>query len=1201
MSTPLIWPTKTYFYPIGNTPAVCLTQDLPHGQSADVLLLGCGDARNVLYTVYADLPSPSGRRNLDITCCDYQPAILARNILLYVLIFEGEPIDKIWNIYYHFFIDEASSAILVNHCETLLAHSNSVVEWHESKYGSWLKVLDSLTLADIRTYWQSYVDFRSIDSGKNARMRKEFDKLAAPNRNGFNYGCARCTGPLMPQAMATMSELYRTFWKSGTTLLDPKEVQLAKLINPTFVYSLEGEKFEPHYGTFPLQSFHLAHAFAPIPSVSTPVGSEDRVIQTAKEQFAAWCGRFREMVGDREPPHIVIRFYGGDALSFSSGLLHYRHTGDALPPLYTAPWRGTVVHLDSIHSTASPTSFDVIDTSNLTDHLGLINILLVSVPLLKTDPDRNAILYTETLLPSGEDASRSFLERIGGDVQVMSVVIGLAPRPLLTGFQSTSHSHELMMHHAGECNTGQYHQRVSWVRPIDGDQSRGAPATLVLGSETSAHDLGTLLFSLYDNLLERNGVGEILRLRTLGTKQALIGNMRAMEEIRYNRGAVSRLFRLVRDRIEVSDIEWENAIGVFLMKIQTDSGRLTGMNYIQDLCLQLHIEGVHTTDVLRNDWTRGPGIRPVPSELFRGWSDIPPVVCVVLTVPRHAFRPFLEWKDDELFGSPVLHMQFDTQESHSNSFSSVYGVAGELDLSSEHPRIREMKPFFDAPSFVFSCWVPTWLLTFLGSRVSLTIQSTPRMAMNFVSQLGPMLTLYSTRVADTDSVRILRSRPGILSELDIASSGTKTLSSLSDSLSHRLRVDVNLSMSKIPTLTGRLDICDEAVKTALVGKAAVSSEQVGPCTMQVSIGVFKYIVTYPLAIIGEKSKLRIARKSGYVEIIVPPSGPLSPGGYLINPFPVVQRPRPTAWGLHAINLNLLPVLDIHNPARLEWINYHLALQMSDREREMRENETGGEDALMNVKDSIHSVFTSHAGVGLIKGHPRVFGLAESSRGGVHTLLFIDQLRLDLAAFTVVADVAVLPLDRDLMPQLERGIQALQNASRPCVTNTRGVEAETWRKLLPALVERCRMWDHKETCEYRNGTGGVKAPISSTLDEPCLCTCGRGVDLESFTNLKGLGGWELLRPFATRAALGPIFAASYVEPVGDALRNIAQEVKKAVDKKKPSLSDLDEGKCRSCGGSGKPTLLVCGRCKGAKYCSTTCQRADWKAHKKACQN
>lgn len=44
--------TTTFFYPLGNTPAGCLTQDLPPDQDAEILLLGCGDARNILLTTY---------------------------------------------------------------------------------------------------------------------------------------------------------------------------------------------------------------------------------------------------------------------------------------------------------------------------------------------------------------------------------------------------------------------------------------------------------------------------------------------------------------------------------------------------------------------------------------------------------------------------------------------------------------------------------------------------------------------------------------------------------------------------------------------------------------------------------------------------------------------------------------------------------------------------------------------------------------------------------------------------------------------------------------------------------------------------------------------------------------------------------------------------------------------------------------------
>ena len=45
--------TLHYFYPVGNTPAVCYTQTVPPGKDATILLLGCGDARSVLFTIFA--------------------------------------------------------------------------------------------------------------------------------------------------------------------------------------------------------------------------------------------------------------------------------------------------------------------------------------------------------------------------------------------------------------------------------------------------------------------------------------------------------------------------------------------------------------------------------------------------------------------------------------------------------------------------------------------------------------------------------------------------------------------------------------------------------------------------------------------------------------------------------------------------------------------------------------------------------------------------------------------------------------------------------------------------------------------------------------------------------------------------------------------------------------------------------------------
>ena len=54
MYAPVVVDIVTFFYPIGNTPAVQLTRDLPREQPGDILLLGCGDVRNILFTVHVD-------------------------------------------------------------------------------------------------------------------------------------------------------------------------------------------------------------------------------------------------------------------------------------------------------------------------------------------------------------------------------------------------------------------------------------------------------------------------------------------------------------------------------------------------------------------------------------------------------------------------------------------------------------------------------------------------------------------------------------------------------------------------------------------------------------------------------------------------------------------------------------------------------------------------------------------------------------------------------------------------------------------------------------------------------------------------------------------------------------------------------------------------------------------------------------------
>src|SRR4051812_21846733 len=57
-------------------PAVGLTEDLPQGVDADILLLDSGDARHILYTVFVEQGLPE--RNLDFTACNVDEYVIGK-------------------------------------------------------------------------------------------------------------------------------------------------------------------------------------------------------------------------------------------------------------------------------------------------------------------------------------------------------------------------------------------------------------------------------------------------------------------------------------------------------------------------------------------------------------------------------------------------------------------------------------------------------------------------------------------------------------------------------------------------------------------------------------------------------------------------------------------------------------------------------------------------------------------------------------------------------------------------------------------------------------------------------------------------------------------------------------------------------------------------------------------------------------------
>jgi hypothetical protein len=248
--------------------------------------------------------------------------------------------------------------------------------------------------------------------------------------------------------------------------------------------------------------------------------------------------------------------------------------------------------------------------------------------------------------------------------------------------------------------------------------------------------------------------------------------------------------------------------------------------------------------------------------------------------------------------------------------------------------------------------------------------------------------------------------------------------------------------------------------------------------------------------------------------------------------------------------------------------------MTDRERLLRERDIRT-DTLANVKGTIHAILVGAAGV---QGHQsRIFGL--NIKGNIDTIIFVPTLRLDLASHTLVADAYVLPLNEARLRKVEQTLVTI--LEELINVELYGDEVATWKRLLPALAERCRTWKHGLNCEF---LAKKTIPLSLEHENDPLCSCGKGKDISAMFRKEKK--WVSAAPFVTRIAIGPIFGVPYVESVGGFMNTISEE--------------SDVARCARCGGPGKPKLLVCGACKSTSYCSAGCQKEDWKKHKLVCK-
>lgn len=250
------------------------------------------------------------------------------------------------------------------------------------------------------------------------------------------------------QSMKDLPQLYQHFWDYGITDKDRKSLSQAVHANPMFS-SLLTDTQSLHYGTDPLLGFHLATAYVPLNSDSplslrsSEKSDLSKAVQSARLEFRAWSENFRKAAGQ----NLTLRFFSGDALAFCYTLQHMSNTGSNFANWYRRQYSLEPLVLDGqdyVTKGSAPLTFNVIDTSNLTDHLGAINVLMAASPLL--DGSLSATLKMESLVQQEKD-HRALIDRlVCGHFATISILFGLFPVEYWTNATAMSNAEEMFLH-----------------------------------------------------------------------------------------------------------------------------------------------------------------------------------------------------------------------------------------------------------------------------------------------------------------------------------------------------------------------------------------------------------------------------------------------------------------------------------------------------------------------------------------------------------------------------------------------------------------------------------------------------------------------------------------------------------------------------------------------------------------------------------
>ncbi|XP_065897337.1 uncharacterized protein [Dysidea avara] len=378
-----------HYYPFGNTPPDDLLQSITTDTPRpDVLLLGCGDLRSCLYTLWNNFDHRHARRfkGVHFVLNDISAAVLARNIIFLYLCTQM-PLNcndnlrwvaSFWAIWYCHELLPHHKKILMNTLSNLLRWSSSIKSWNENTDNS-LRLLVQFSCSThlsqvhevFKMWYNSSIIVKEMRNNRSKHLQS-CTTLHDPLHQLFNYFGLLMLKNFSKSERATLKHDVELYYQNGFVFAEEAfglPTPEPTLVNSTFFEGPEGDynlprDFTPYHNFFFTYQFspsnleNLCYSDFPL-TVKDDMFKHRPLLANSVQQFSIWVRSCAEILSQTHHD-IVFTFQCCDALEFCQQLRQ-------------SPLAGL------------PNLFDVIYSSNLLDHTAPPSLILLALQILKPD------------------------------------------------------------------------------------------------------------------------------------------------------------------------------------------------------------------------------------------------------------------------------------------------------------------------------------------------------------------------------------------------------------------------------------------------------------------------------------------------------------------------------------------------------------------------------------------------------------------------------------------------------------------------------------------------------------------------------------------------------------------------------------------------------------------------------------------------